>query len=251
MPSRSPSRSRRSARPSVPTRSSSSSVGETTMPSWRPSPTPPPRDGSRSARSPRVPAPPAGPTSSRHQLAWVAALSVQLRRNCRDQRGLSVIPAQLHQLGSPGQPAAGDVRRLSEPRDCASTTVDRAERVSFRRNCTSSATTSNPAPGSTKPRTPAVSGARRVSRSAGDLAGLQAAGAHVETRAGAVDRRADPLDVGVEAPLRDLLRPRPVVAEARLLGADVADGSHGSTPGVEGGTSPLVQYQSGQPGKNI
>src|SRR3954463_2735598 len=76
-------------------------------------------------------------------------------------------------------------------------------------------------------------------RSAGDLAGLQAAGAHVEARAGAVDRRADPLDVGVEAALGDLLRPRPVVAEARLLGADVADGSHGSTPGVEGGTGPL------------
>src|SRR6478736_4247577 len=91
----------------------------------------------------------------------------------------------------------------------------------------------------------------RVSGSARDLAGLQAAGAHVETRPGAVDRRADPLDVGVEAALGDLVRPRPVVAEARLLGADVADGSHGSTPGVEGGTSPLVQYQSGQPGKNI
>src|SRR6476620_12640014 len=70
----------------------------------------------------------------------------------------------------------------------------------------------------------------RVSGAARDLAGLQAAGAHVETRPGAVDRRADPLDVGVEAALGDLVRPRPVVAEARLLGADVADGSHGSTP---------------------
>src|SRR4029079_4176498 len=42
----------------------------------------------------------------------------------------------------------------------------------------------------------------------------------------AVDLGTDALDVGVEATLRDLARPRPVVAEARLLGADVADGSH-------------------------
>src|SRR4051794_808139 len=64
--------------------------------------------------------------------------------------------------------------------------------------------------------------------SAGDLAGLQAPGAHVEPLAGAVDRCPNTLDVGVEAPLGDLLRPWPVVAEARLLGADVADGGHGT-----------------------
>src|SRR5215218_416907 len=102
-------------------------------------------------------------------------------------------------------------------------------------------------PDSTKPRAPAASGALAEVRvsvgSAADLAGLQAAGADVEARPGAVDRRADPLDVGVEASLGDLLRPRPVVAEARLLGADVADGSHGSTPGVEGGTGPLTRYR--------
>src|SRR3954447_98393 len=62
--------------------------------------------------------------------------------------------------------------------------------------------------------------------SAGDLAGLEAAGAHVQTLRGAVDGGPDALDVGVEAALRDLARPRAVVAEAGLLGADVADGSH-------------------------
>src|SRR6476661_8850316 len=66
----------------------------------------------------------------------------------------------------------------------------------------------------------------RELRSTGDLAGLEAAGAHVEALRGAVDLGTDALDVGVEATLRDLARPRPVVAEARLLGADVADGSH-------------------------
>src|SRR5215213_1258491 len=69
--------------------------------------------------------------------------------------------------------------------------------------------------------------------STGDLAGFQAAGAHVEPLARAVDGRPHALDVGVEAPLGDLLRPRPVVAEARLLGADVADGSHGSRSWLE------------------
>ena len=37
---------------------------------------------------------------------------------------------------------------------------------------------------------------------------------------------AHPLDVGVEATVGDLAGPGPVVTEARLLGADVADGSH-------------------------
>src|SRR5690606_31897872 len=71
-------------------------------------------------------------------------------------------------------------------------------------------------------------------RSAGDLAGLEAAGADVEALRGAVDGRPDALDVGVEATLRDLARPRTVVAEARLLGADVADGSHRALRSVRG-----------------
>src|SRR5688572_22523659 len=54
-------------------------------------------------------------------------------------------------------------------------------------------------------------------RSAGDLAGLEAGGAHVHALRGAVDRGADPLDVGVEATAGGLLGPRTVVAEARLL----------------------------------
>src|SRR3954447_26533094 len=87
---------------------------------------------------------------------------------------------------------------------------------------------------------------RRISGSAGDLAGLQAAGAHVDALVGAVDRGADALDVGVEAPLGDLLRPRPVVAEARLLGADVADGSHGVTPGLRTGTGARAERATGR-----
>src|SRR3954451_9510988 len=71
---------------------------------------------------------------------------------------------------------------------------------------------------------------QELRRSAADLAGLEAAGADVEALVGAVQVHPDPLDVGVKAPLGDLLRPRPVVAEGRLLGADVADGSHGDTP---------------------
>src|SRR6195952_3364029 len=72
-----------------------------------------------------------------------------------------------------------------------------------------------------------------VSGSASDLAGLEAAGADVEALGGAVDGRPHALDVGVEATLRDLARPRSVVAEARLLGADVADGSHRALLGLE------------------
>src|SRR4051794_40533229 len=77
-------------------------------------------------------------------------------------------------------------------------------------------------------RGPGFAEVQRFSGSAGDLAGLQAPGAHIEPLASAVDRCPDTLDVGVEPPLGDLLRPRPVVAEARLLCADVADGSHGN-----------------------
>src|SRR4051794_30544376 len=65
-----------------------------------------------------------------------------------------------------------------------------------------------------------------VSRSARHLAGLEAPGADVDTLRRPVDGRANPLDVRVEATLRNLARPRPVVAEARPLGADVTDGSH-------------------------
>src|SRR4051794_24057042 len=63
-------------------------------------------------------------------------------------------------------------------------------------------------------------------RSAGDLAGLEAAGAHVDALRRTVDGRPYALDVGVETALGDLARPRPVVTEAGLLRADVADGSH-------------------------
>jgi hypothetical protein len=58
-----------------------------------------------------------------------------------------------------------------------------------------------------RPRRDGSAGGRQV-RSAGDLAGLEAAGADVEALGGAVDGRADALDVGVEATLRNLARPR-------------------------------------------
>ena len=109
-------------------------------------------------------------------------------------------------------------------RRCGRTTGPRAGRTSERcrhRN------TNRPRPGG-RGRSSAV-----FSASAGDLAGLEAAGADVETLGGAVDGGAHALDVGVEATLRDLARPRSVVAEARLLGADVADGSHRALLGLE------------------
>src|SRR5215204_240483 len=88
------------------------------------------------------------------------------------------------------------------------------------------------------------------SASATDLAGLEAGGAHVDAPRGAVDRGADPLDVGVEPTTGGLLGPRAVVAEARLLGADVADGSHGHAPGsVEESGVTRTFASSGQPGK--
>ena len=74
-------------------------------------------------------------------------------------------------------------------------------------------------------RSPARRG-RGFAGSARDLASLDAAGADVEALGRAVDRGPDALDVGVEATLRDLARPGTVVAESRLLGADVTDGSH-------------------------
>src|SRR4051794_14422635 len=71
---------------------------------------------------------------------------------------------------------------------------------------------------------------------AGDLAGLEAAGADVQALGRAVDRRAHALDVGVEATLRNLARPGAVVTEARALGADVTDGSHRELLGLLGCT---------------
>src|SRR6476620_1261180 len=62
--------------------------------------------------------------------------------------------------------------------------------------------------------------------SAGDLPGLDAARAHAEALGGPVHRGADALDVRVEPTLRDLARPRTVVAEVGRLGAEVTDGSH-------------------------
>src|SRR5665647_1116672 len=64
--------------------------------------------------------------------------------------------------------------------------------------------------------------------SAGDLAGLQAAGAHVETLRGAVHHGAYALDVRAPLTIGLLLRPRHVVAETGALGADVAHGGHGT-----------------------
>jgi hypothetical protein len=69
---------------------------------------------------------------------------------------------------------------------------------------------------------------------AGDLAGLEAGGAHVEALRGLADHRAHGLDVGVPAALGTPVRVRDAVTEARPLAADVAGGSHGQT-------TPLVQ----------
>src|SRR4051812_9749328 len=87
---------------------------------------------------------------------------------------------------------------------------------------------------------------------AGDLAGLEAAGADVQALGRAVDRRAHALDVGVEATLRNLARPGAVVTEARALGADVTDGSHRELLGLLGCTDTgSLSEGSGQPHKSI
>src|SRR4051794_33039800 len=86
---------------------------------------------------------------------------------------------------------------------------------------------------------------------AGDLAGLEAAGADVQALGRAVDRRAHALDVGVEATLRNLARPGAVVTEARALGADVTDGSHRELLGLLGTDSGSLSEGSGQPHKSI
>src|SRR5215510_4476651 len=63
---------------------------------------------------------------------------------------------------------------------------------------------------------------------AGDLAGLDARGAHVHALGRAVDRDAAALDVRVPAAPGTAVREGDVVAEDRPLAAYVADGSHSS-----------------------
>src|SRR5207342_2986809 len=70
-------------------------------------------------------------------------------------------------------------------------------------------------------------GARRAAL-AGDLACLDAGGAHVDPLGRAADHGTDPLDVRVPAAAGAAVRVRDVVAEARPLAAYIADGSHGS-----------------------
>jgi thiamine-monophosphate kinase len=62
---------------------------------------------------------------------------------------------------------------------------------------------------------------------AGDLACLDAGGAHVDPLRRTADHGADPLDVRVKAAGSAAVRERDVVAEARPLAAYIADGSHG------------------------
>jgi len=66
--------------------------------------------------------------------------------------------------------------------------------------------------------------------SADDLAGLDARGAHLEPLRRPADDRAYGLDVGVPAAPGAAVRVRDLVAETRLLAADVANGSHGIAP---------------------
>ncbi len=65
---------------------------------------------------------------------------------------------------------------------------------------------------------------------AGDLVGLDARGAHVEPPGRSADDGAHALNVRVPAARGAAVRVRDVVAEARPLAADVADGSHGIAP---------------------
>src|SRR5215471_9974618 len=66
--------------------------------------------------------------------------------------------------------------------------------------------------------------------SAVDLARLDARGAHVQVPGRPVDLHAPTLNVRVPAARGAAVRERHVVAEARPLAADVADGSHGIAP---------------------
>src|SRR5690606_32025376 len=60
-----------------------------------------------------------------------------------------------------------------------------------------------------------------------DLAGLEARGAHVEALRGPVHHRAHALDVRVPPTARPHVGVRDALAEAGVLAADVAGGSHG------------------------
>src|SRR6478752_5779001 len=84
-------------------------------------------------------------------------------------------------------------------------------------------------PGKRQPAVPwtGTAGCAEV-RLAGDLAGLDAGGAHVQPLRRAVHHCAHGLDVRVPAAAGAAVRVGDVVAEGRLLSANVADGSHGS-----------------------
>src|ERR1700730_18472164 len=62
-----------------------------------------------------------------------------------------------------------------------------------------------------------------------DLAGLEAAGAHVDPSGRAVDDRPDPLHVRVPAALVATVRVAETHAAVRTLAAHFADGCHGRT----------------------
>jgi hypothetical protein len=72
----------------------------------------------------------------------------------------------------------------------------------------------------------------RRTRLADDLAGLDARSADSEPLRRPSDDGPHGLDVGVPASAGAAVRVRDLVAEARLLAADVANGSHGIAPGV-------------------
>src|SRR3954452_19806363 len=80
---------------------------------------------------------------------------------------------------------------------------------------------------------------------AGDLAGLDAGGAHVEALRGLADHRAHGLDVGVPAPLRAPVRVRDAVTEARPLAADVAVRSHGDNSSSTSAACSVLDGQRG------
>lgn len=61
---------------------------------------------------------------------------------------------------------------------------------------------------------------------AGDLASLQASSTDVLTLGRATHQGADPLNIGVPAPLSTAVRVRNIVPEAWALAADIAGGSH-------------------------
>jgi len=83
---------------------------------------------------------------------------------------------------------------------------------------------------------------------AGDLARLDARGAHVQPPRRAVHLGAYALNVRVPAARRAAVRVRHVHAEARPLAADVADGSHGMLHRVGGsGVASQLGHRPGSP----